>query len=112
MNIFKCDMCGKETKINPKTEPIYELDEKGEPKKDKKGDPIPVMTVVESMNFSSGKMIKQQVPKVKDLEPRAHIIKINAGTQAIMRDVCSDCLPKIMPEIQALWDKLKTLRPQ
>ncbi len=58
----------------------------------------------------SGEVKEVPVPKVEDLHPRTHIIRVTAGQEVIQKDFCKDCLEKIRPELQALWDKLEGIK--
>ena len=88
---FKCDNCRKETYVNPPTDVV-----------------LGGVNEYETQDFNTGAMRKVSAPEVIDLKPRAYIIKLNAGQQVIQKDFCKECLEKVMPEVQALWDKLKT----
>ena len=101
MHAFNCDICGKQTHINPPTEPIFEIGEGGKKRQ--------VLVELKSMDFNSGKVVSQMVPKLKDLKPRAHLIKLNAGIQSVQRDFCDGCLEQVMPEVKALWEKLERI---
>ena len=106
MNCFHCDVCGKATFINPPARPVFEDKKVGE-----KVIKAPKMQTLRSINFSTGEMVDQAVPVMEDLKPRAHLIKLNAGQQSIMRDFCEECLDKhVMPEVRALWDKLEKIK--
>ena len=98
---WKCDVCGKDTHVNPPVVQVFETQKIG----DKVFDVLK-MQKLQTMNFVTGEMEEQNVPVVKDLKPRAHIVKLNAGQQIVQRDFCDECLQSIMPELKALWDKL------
>lgn len=98
MITWACDVCGKETNLNPPVRPV--LQKNGAPETEE----------IESMNFLTGKMEKKTVAKMEDLELRCHIVKVNAGqSQVVQRDFCTDCLKTIEPELNALWRKLANL---
>jgi hypothetical protein len=101
MNVFQCDICKKQTYVSPQTKPAFE--------KDADGNDVPVMIAMKSMDFATGKVVETQVQKQIDLQPRAHIIRLVAGQQIIQKDFCSSCLPKVMPEIKGLWDRLEEI---
>jgi len=98
MNHFKCDICSKETYVSPPTEPVFEMID---------GKKVPVMVALKNMDFSTGEVTTVQVQKQKDLKARAHIIRLVAGQQMIQKDFCDWCLKKVMPQIEALWNKLE-----
>lgn len=95
MNIFKCDVCGKEIKVNPKVVAVL------------KEDGTPEYTTVKSMNFATGEMVERTLPKTKDLEDRCYIVKLNAGPQTIQRDFCEEHYKEILPKINELWKALE-----
>lgn len=90
---WTCDMCGKETRVNPPCEQTGELID------------------FEYMDPFTNEITSKKVNKVKDLLPRTHIVKLNAGQQIIQRDFCGECVDTI-PEIKALWDVLKAIKPK
>lgn len=99
MNHFSCDMCKKQTFVNPPTELVFS--------KDKDGNNVPVLIILKTMDFNTGEMVETQVQRQVDLKPRAHIIRLTAGQQMIQKDFCSACLQEVMPEIKGLWDRLE-----
>ena len=98
MSVFwHCDMCGLPTKVNAKYEPILDKDKK------------PLMTKLRTMDFSTNEVKEYDVPQLKFLEPKAIIVKLNVGDQAIQRDLCQDCVKAHLPQIEALWDILEKI---
>lgn len=90
-------MCGKETHVNPPTKPV--LDENNQV----------IMTTMKIQDPFSGDVKSAVVPKVEDLYPRTHIIRVSAGQEVIQKDFCKECLDKVRPELEALWNKLESI---
>ena len=122
MNIFKCDICGKETKINPKhkiehEEKVMDVTIKVENKKTGKIEErtipqkrvVPVMIKKKQQNPMTGEMDVVEVPKIVDLEERTFLVQFYIGEDYIKKDFCNDCLQEIMPEAEALWKKLESI---
>ena len=97
MNIFKCDVCGKETRIAPKFEKVFDKD--GKPK----------LTTIKSMNFATGEVVEQTVQETRDLEDRCYIVKLNAGPQVIQKDFCEEHYKEMLPHINQLWKALEEI---
>lgn len=97
-NVFKCDVCGKETKVAPKFEKVFEEIE---------GKQVPKMTTIKTMNFATGETVEQVVQETRDLEERCYIVKLNAGPQVIQRDFCEEHYKEILPHINQLWKALE-----
>jgi len=132
MNKWHCDICCKETFLNPPTEPQFdevpvEIDE---PVLDAKGnvteDPdnpgkavlrkktiiqkTPRMGIMKQQDVFTGKVVDVPVQVQKDLALRAIIVKIKVGYDSIQRDFCPTCLENYCgPEVKALWQKLEKL---
>jgi len=102
---WNCDVCGKDTLVNPPTKPILE-----EVVIEGKKQIVQKKVKKKFQDSVSGEVKTVMVPQVEDLYPRAYIIKLNVGMETIQRDVCLDCLPKIKPELDALWKKLEDIR--
>lgn len=102
MHTWKCDLCTKQIHPNPKTEPVYEEDSKGV--KSHKYQKL------RTMDFSTGKMIETSVPLYKDLELRAHILRLNAGAQSIQVDICQECLDKHQDKLKEVWNWFESLK--
>ncbi len=117
MQKWNCDLCGKDTFINPPTQTVMEerefevevpqLDDKGKPttKKVIQTAKIPKTTKALRQNHETGNIEEYDVPLTKDLKPRAYIIQLHCGYENVTRDFCKKCLKKV-PEIKALWDAL------
>ncbi len=118
MQKWNCDLCGKDTFINPPTQTVMEereftidvpqVDKDGklkEPKKITQKAVLPKVAKAKRQNHETGNIEEYDVPLVKDLKPRAYIVQMHVGYENITRDFCKDCLKNI-PEIQALWDVL------
>lgn len=119
MNVWKCDVCGIETRINPKTEPLFEEREVQIPvDQNKMGGPtkkvkqrVPKMTVMKKQDMSSGEVKEIQVQEHKDLEERAMIVKLRVGPESVQRDFCRKCLEDYAgEELRTLWKKLETVK--
>ena len=111
MVTWKCDLCGKETLINPPTELLFEMDEKGKSKLNMTGSQIPVMSKMKRQNPQTGLMMDIPIQAVKDLTPRAYITQIRIGNDKISKDFCKDCLDKeILPLLKPAWDKLEGIK--
>jgi protein-arginine kinase activator protein McsA len=94
MNKFVCDVCGKDTNLNPKVEIVP-----GETE------------VIKTQDYRTGEVVEQKAQKLKDLELRCHIVRLSAGQfQAIQKDFCTECIEQVMPEIKSLWNKLESIR--
>lgn len=92
MNLFKCDVCGKETYINPKIVPKLGED----------GKQIIQKTVENG--------VLKQTPLFEDSQPRAYIVRLSVGmTDVIQKDFCEEHLQDVMPELTALREKLLSL---
>lgn len=88
MNIFKCDICGKETYINPKI--VQELDENGKQ--------------VFKKQVVNGVM--NTIPSYIETQERAYIVRLSVGNEVIQKDFCKEHLNDVMPELEALRNKL------
>ena len=111
MNQWRCDVCGKETFLNPLTEPIMESKEieiEVDGAKLKKTIEVQKTIKMRTMDYSRGVIVESEVGAVKDLAPRAHIIRLTAGQQSIQHDFCQDCLDKL-PEIKKFWDFMESI---
>lgn len=95
MNQFICDSCGKTTSLRPKIELIYE---------EKDGKKIPKLKKV----LKNGEEILTQ--EYRDLEERAYLVRLSCGDEWIQKDFCKECLDKILPVIQQLWDILNSYK--
>ena len=136
-NVFKCDVCGKETHLNPPTEPIMEeveieveetfveeypveVKENGKTVKVMKKRPATrkvkktvkkQKTVkVKSMDFNTGQIVEREVGATRDLKPRCYIVKLNAGpVQTIQRDFCEEHYKDFVKHVNALWGAMEKI---
>jgi len=95
---FHCDICGKETLVNPPTE--NDLDSDGKP----------IIAEIRQQNSFTGKIEKIKYIKQKDLYPRAIIVKLSVGRESIQKDFCEECVKKVLPEAEALFEKLANIQ--
>lgn len=119
MNLFKCDICAKETKLNPKVEQVFEekmvTKEIKDPKTGKTttGTEVvktPKMKKIKQYDLATGQCYEREVQETRDLEPRCYIVKLNAGpVQMIQKDFCEDCYKTVLPQINALWATLEQI---
>jgi len=100
---WKCDLCGKETWVNPPSRPIFEENEK-------KGIRVQKKTKIKVQNIYSGKMEEVEVGAVEDLKPRTYIVKLSVGSSSIQKDFCFDCLQSLKLEIDQLFKKLDSIQ--
>lgn len=100
-NVFKCDICGKETKVAPKVEKAWVEDEDGKK--------VPKLTTIKTMNFATGEVVEQVVQETRDLEDRCYIVKLNAGPQVIQKDFCEEHYKEILPHVNQLWKALEAI---
>lgn len=105
MNVFKCDLCGKETYVNPPFEHVFE-------EKEIDGVKVksPVTVKMKRQDMSTGVMTEVDVPKINDLKPRAIIVRLYSGSESIFKDFCVDCYnTSIKPEVVKLWNTLESV---
>ncbi|GEM_PF-3420888 len=128
-----CDICGKQTLVNPPTEQVVEevtreiqvpstvekeVVEAGQKRMKKTvefqtqtvTEKIPKMAKMKRQDPFTGEVQDVDVPELKDLKPRAYLVNLNVGHEMIQKDFCKECLEKVMPEVQALWDKLASIK--
>jgi len=109
-----CDICGKQTFINPPVEFLTEekefktKDEKGKTKKIKQT--VPKMATMKRQNSQTGKIEDVPIQDMKDLKPRTYIVRLEIGRELIQKDFCKECLGKVLPEIKQLWNKLESIK--
>jgi len=113
-----CDICGKETFINPPTEPIMVDVERmvdvyvdGNWVKEKKLVKVPETTIMKITDpHGSGKLIDHEIPKTRDLKPRMWRVQLRVGQESIDRDFCKDCLGEYFKgDLASLRDKLESI---
>jgi hypothetical protein len=107
-DLCHCDNCGKDTYQSPPVE--YEK------KKIKvKGGEIEVLATekLKQQNPFTQKIEEKDVPKRKDLKPRAYKIFLQIGpSEYIIRDFCFDCLQIIKPKLVETWNLLESFDPK
>lgn len=123
--VWHCDNCGEPTLVNPPTEPIFEEKEIVEKvpttvMKDGKKEvvweekktvhKIPKVGKAKRQDPFTGEVEEIDVPEVRDLKPRAYLINLSVGQEIIQKDFCKKCLDEVLPEIQALWNKLESYK--
>ena len=115
---MKCDICGKDTYINPP----YEIDEEEVEvdsfdfktmKPTKVKIPMAKKGKMKRQNVFSGEVEEIEVPITKDLKPRAYMVQLQVGpSEYVQRDFCLECLESIKPQIKTLWDCLESIKPK
>lgn len=101
MLVFKCDCCSSFGTLNPETKSVLDKDGKE------------VFEKYKTMNFSTGKMIISNQPKVEDLSLRVVVVQLTVGTQSVARHVCSKCLAdEKMVLINSLWKEMENWEPK
>jgi len=134
---WACDICGKSTHINPpveyqfteekvmvptgkEVEKEFEVPDPKDPRKKIKQmmktievvnvEQVvrkPKMAVMKRQNHQSGEIEDIPIQEIKDLEPRAFIVRLTLGQEQVQRDFCRDCLEKeIVPHVKHVWDML------
>lgn len=131
-NSFQCDICTKTTYINPPSEPQWEEHkvEVSVPYTEDVPDPdvpskfskvlkyknetqitrLPKLTKMRRQNAQTGEVEEVPIQDIKDLQPRAYLIRLMVGNEVLQKDFCKECLETIMPQIQALWDKMASIK--
>lgn len=95
--LWKCDLCGKETHVNPPTKPMYdEVD----------GKKVPKTAILKQQDAHTGKMNDIKIHLHEDLKPRAFITKISIGQESIQKDFCKECLDKVLPNLKKAFNTL------
>lgn len=97
---FKCDGCGKATRMNPPSEPV--LDENGQPK----------FIEREVQNPATGQLVTTRIPEIKYLEEKCYLVSLKVGDVKVQRDFCEECLLKIKPRLKEVMTLLKEVKPQ
>lgn len=123
---WNCDVCGKETNVNPQTKPVMEdkpiqvpeVDPTtGQPVQDDDGkvkmktvmQKVQKRTTVKVQDMITGKVTNQEIGLFEDVTPRAYIVRLGVGQEVVQRDVCKTCLDTLMPLIRPMWDKLEKM---
>ena len=127
--VWNCDICGKATDVNPPFEHIYEevestivtptkitdFDEEGNcipkivNKETKIKKKIPKTSEMKRLNPLTKVMETIKVPAIKDLEPRAYLVRLTVASESIQKDFCKECLATVLPDIKSLWEKLEAI---
>ena len=118
---YKCDICGKDTDINPVSKPVfvkrkmkittdgYKAVKDGE-KFDAEID-VPKMSITKRQNIKTGVVEDVPIQETEDSTDRAFIVQLNVGQEMVSRDFCKGCLENsILPLLKPLWDKLAETR--
>lgn len=112
--VWKCDICNKDTYINPPTEPDIEFKEvevKLQDKTETIKQPIQKKAKMKRQNIYTGDIEEIEIPLMKDLKPRTIIINLKAGAETIQKDFCMDCYQKhVSKEVSKLWKKLEGIK--
>ena len=110
---WNCDICGKETHVNPQTKPCFEKQEipRG-PEEDypQQLREIPVMVSQKRQNPATGKMDEFQTHKHADVQARAYIVRLQIGpSDIIQRDFCRECLDTVIGPLKAAFETLENV---
>lgn len=133
-NRWNCDLCGKQTFMNPAAKPVFEqqgvktvprldpetkkplvkiVDGKPELLVDEVPNMVPVMEKMRRQNLHNGTIEEIPVQKIEYLEEPAVLVKLKVGHENIQRDFCRECLNKYCgAEIKQLMDKLWTIQAE
>lgn len=125
MNTFKCDKCEKETFLYPPTELVWEeikievpvpyteeIEVEGKVEKvvkfktEYQTQKTPKLITTKRLNPFTHKYEEFQTQEVKDLKPRAYLVRLSIGDEVIQKDFCVDCLSEVKQELKQVWDKL------
>ena len=98
---WKCDVCGKDTWVNPPTETIFE-----EIEVDKKKVKVPKKITAKTQDPFTGEIKDIPIHAQRDLKPRAYMVKLSIGGESVQRDFCKECLEHFKPELNGLFDRL------
>lgn len=99
---WHCDICSKPTYVNPPFEYLFITD--------KDGNKIPKMSKMKQQNPYTGEIETVKIQDMKDLRPRAYIVRLSVGKEIIQKDFCKEHLDNVLPEIKALWNKLEKIK--
>ena len=94
---WNCDICGKATMVNPPTE--FEKDELG----------VHKTTTMRQQNIYTNEVEEIKTYQLKDLFPRAYIVKLNLGNESVQRDFCAECLETIYPKLNEVFELLSSI---
>lgn len=104
MNKHYCDMCGKETFINPPFEKVFHEDTN-----------LPVYDTIDQFDMATGKVFSKKVHKLKLLKPRTLFIRVHVGSEYVIRDICDECYTTnkdLQNHCKNLYDFLKNIKPK
>jgi len=129
---FHCDICGKSTYLHPQSEPIFEeittevklpytveIEDPNQPgvmiktieyRVETQTQKVPKITYFKRQNINTGDIENVPIQDIKDLQPRAYLVRLNLGQETIQKDFCKECLKDVLPDAQALWDKLAAIK--
>lgn len=127
--IWHCDLCGKNTWVNPPSEqvtkeveevvnlPVKILKEKDGKKYAEETmqehvvkKQVPVTTRMRRQNMNTGNIDLIDVPKLKYLREKTVILQLRVGDETIQKDFCIDCYrDQVSPLADSLWKKLQSI---
>jgi hypothetical protein len=114
-----CDICGKETFINPAVEKVFETkmmdipyQEAGVDKTMQVEQKVPVLVDLMRMDHKTGEIRAIKVQKVNELEERAIFLRLDVGDEYVTRDLCRSCVETVRPLFGPLWDKMASIIPK
>ena len=103
-NIFKCDICGRETHLYPpfryktKKEMVDGVEVE-----------TPLFKNIKRQDMNTGKVETVSVPDIEYDLPVAILVKLQVAGQEIQKDFCEKCVKEVMDDITLLWDKLENI---
>ena len=118
-NKWNCDDCGKETHVNPMTEPVPDMKKPVIDPKTKQhminpatGKPVyhQKLTKQKYQHPISGEMIERDIPEVKFLQPKCYIVRLKIGDEVIQRDFCKECLDKRLDAFKETFKSLEEIK--
>lgn len=134
MNVWRCDICGKLTNMNPEMEPVivpngtrkvhvvgkdglpsYAKNEEGKPDYTKpiyKEEPIykQETTKIRRQNLSQGAIVETvEVPKfkIKNEDKAGVLVRIKIGQENVQADFCKPCFDEALkPKLKPVFDEI------
>jgi len=122
---WKCDICGKDTYVNPPMEPAFEdveVEKKIPYTKTVKGEKVlvyktgmvverrPVMTTMHRQNPFTGEIEECAVQKMIFKKDLALLLNLLVGNESFQRDFCVDCYNiHIRPLVEPLFNKMRSI---
>ena len=111
---WKCDVCGKDTVVNPQTEQVEEervVEVTVSGQKVKASQRVPVTTTTRRQDPVTGRVAKITVPKLNDLQPRTVIVQVKAGPENFQRDLCRECYETstLKQKVEAVIEELSAM---